>query len=113
MRCVIARSLAVVLVAAVLAGCQTPSVSPRPPVTPPPAAGPLLAITEVMAAPTKVANAVGEWFEVYNGGTAAVDLKGYVITSGPTGTETHTIASTVVVAPGGYVVLGNTADSAR
>ncbi|MDQ6828947.1 MAG: DNA/RNA non-specific endonuclease, partial [Gemmatimonadota bacterium] len=77
-----------------------------------PAAIPRLFITEVMPDPTKVADAAGEWFEIFNAGTDPVDLNGYKITSGPTGSETHTIASSVVVPATGFVVLGNNANSA-
>ncbi|HEX6747488.1 MAG TPA: DNA/RNA non-specific endonuclease [Longimicrobium sp.] len=73
-----------------------------------------LMITEVMPDPTKVADTAGEWFEVYNGGSAAVDLQGYKIVSaaGLTASESHTIASSVVVDPGEYVVFGNNANTA-
>lgn len=73
-----------------------------------------LMITEVMPDPTKVADTAGEWFEVYNGGTASVNLLGYKIVSaaGLTASESHTIASSVVVAPGEYVVFGNNANTA-
>ncbi|HSU17623.1 DNA/RNA non-specific endonuclease [Longimicrobium sp.] len=71
-------------------------------------------ITEVMPDPSKVGDTAGEWFEVYNGGTAAVDLQGYKIVSaaGLTASESHTIASSVVVDPGEYVVFGNNANTA-
>ncbi|HEY0038298.1 MAG TPA: lamin tail domain-containing protein, partial [Longimicrobium sp.] len=68
---------------------------------------PPLVITEVMADPSKVADGSGEWFEVYNGGTVPVDLNGWRIKSGPTGSETHTINTSVVVPARGFVVLGN------
>ncbi|HEX8904282.1 MAG TPA: DNA/RNA non-specific endonuclease, partial [Longimicrobiaceae bacterium] len=73
-----------------------------------------LMITEVMPDPSKVADTAGEWFEVYNGGTAAVNLQGYKIVSaaGLTASESHTIASAVVVDPGEYVVFGNNANTA-
>jgi DNA/RNA endonuclease G (NUC1)/PKD repeat protein len=73
-----------------------------------------LMITEVMPDPTKVADTAGEWFEVYNGGSAAVNLQGFRIVSaaGLTASESHTIASAVVVNPGEYVVFGNNANTA-
>lgn len=64
-------------------------------------AGPLV-INEVMADPAAVGDDTGEWFEVHNIGTTPIDLRDHVIASG---TERHTIASTVVVPAGGYVVL--------
>jgi DNA/RNA endonuclease G (NUC1)/PKD repeat protein len=73
-----------------------------------------LVITEIMADPAKVADTAGEWFEVYNGGTASINLQGYRIVSanGLTNSESHTIASAVVVDPGDYVVFGNNANTA-
>ncbi|HEX8242866.1 MAG TPA: PKD domain-containing protein, partial [Longimicrobium sp.] len=73
-----------------------------------------LMITEVMPDPSKVVDTSGEWFEVYNGGTASVNLKGYKIVSaaGLTASESHTIASDVVVDAGDYVVFGNNANTA-
>ena len=72
----------------------------------------LLVITEVMSDPTKVADGAGEWFEVYNAGSATIDLMGWKILSGVTATpESHTIASSVVIPPGGYAVLGNNANA--
>src|SRR5262249_19221441 len=73
-----------------------------------------LVITGVMPDPTRVADASGEWFEVYNGSTEPVDLQGYRIVSaaGLTASESHTIASSVVVEPGEYIVFGNNANTA-
>src|SRR5438046_1264416 len=67
-----------------------------------------LIITEVMPDPTKVSDAAGEWFEVYNAGSESVDLMGTRIVSaaGTTATESHTIAASVIVDPGAHVVLG-------
>lgn len=69
-----------------------------------------LVVTEIMADPTAIPDATGEWFEVFNPSTSPVTLNGYVIRSGPTGTETHTITSPnpVVIAGGGYAVFMNT-----
>jgi DNA/RNA endonuclease G (NUC1)/PKD repeat protein len=78
------------------------------------APGSTLIITEVMSDPAKVADASGEWFEVYNAGASSIDMKGYKLLSGSgaTGVETHTISADVVVGPGEYVVFGNNANSA-
>jgi DNA/RNA endonuclease G (NUC1)/PKD repeat protein len=74
---------------------------------------PPIVITELMPDPTKVADASGEWFEVFNAGSTPVDLQGWKILSGPGNpSETHTIASSVVVPPQTYVVLGNNSNSA-
>jgi DNA/RNA endonuclease G (NUC1) len=73
---------------------------------------PVVVITEIMADPTRVLDAAGEWFELFNGGAAAVDLAGWRITSGPTGSETHVIGGTLVVPAGGYAVIGNNTNAA-
>lgn len=64
-------------------------------------------ISEVMYAPAATVTA-GEWLEVRNGSTSPIDLSGWEIDFG--GGNVHTIASSVPVAPGGLVVLGQTAD---
>jgi DNA/RNA endonuclease G (NUC1)/PKD repeat protein len=73
-----------------------------------------LIITEIMPDPAKVSDASGEWFEVYNAGSEAVDLGGLKIVSasGLNNSESHTIPATanVVVDPGEYAVLGNNAN---
>lgn len=68
---------------------------------------PQVLITEIMADPTKVADAAGEWFEVFNAGADPVDLNGWRIVSGPTGSEQHVIAASIVIGSGGFAVLGN------
>ena len=73
-----------------------------------------LIITEVMPDPSKVGDTSGEWFEVYNAGTDALDLSGLKIVSasGLNNSESHTIPTTanVMVDPGEYVVIGNNAN---
>lgn len=64
-----------------------------------------LVINEVLADPSAVADENGEWFEVHNYGAAAVNLQGWVIASN--NDAAHTIATSVSVPAGGYVVLGN------
>jgi competence protein ComEC len=66
-----------------------------------------LVINEVMADPAAVPDEHGEWFEVHNPGGRAIDLRGFRIASGNDGV--HVIARSVVVAPGGYAVLGREA----
>ncbi|HEY0018045.1 MAG TPA: lamin tail domain-containing protein [Longimicrobium sp.] len=75
---------------------------------------PLLVINEVLVNPGgTIADASGEWFELYNAGTLAVDLQDMVITdSAASGRRPyHLISSSVPVAPGAYVVLGNTTNT--
>lgn len=68
------------------------------------AAGPRIVINEVMADPAAVGDDVGEWFEVHNWGASALDLKGWTIASN--NDAAHTVATSVSVPAGGYVVLG-------
>lgn len=71
-----------------------------------------LVITEL------VANVPGadeglEWIELYNTGSDTVDLEGLTLVYEKvdgTGRKTHTIARSVEVAPGGYVVVGSLLD---
>lgn len=62
-----------------------------------------IVINEVMPNPRAVSDERGEWFEVHNPGLRLVDLRGYRIASGNDGV--HVITRSVVVAPGGYIVL--------
>ncbi len=68
-------------------------------------------INEVMADPSKVADADGEWFEVHNYGSTSVSLQNWKIVSA--NDVLHTIASAVSVPAGGYVVLARVAKSSR
>lgn len=67
-------------------------------------------ITEVMQNPDAVGDNAGEYFEVYNAGSTAVDLNGWTISDN--GTNSHVIASSVVVNAGAYAVLATNGDSA-
>src|SRR5688500_4203145 len=70
---------------------------------------PPVIITERMAIPS-VADAVGEYLEVFNPGSVAVDMSGWTIRS--FSTESHTIAGSLVVPPCGVAVLVNNGNSA-
>ena len=68
-------------------------------------------ITEFMADPKTVSDALGEWFEVYNPGTQDVLLNGVVLSASPTTTTFVVEAPGPVVVPaGGFAVLGPNAD---
>jgi hypothetical protein len=73
---------------------------------------PLLVINEVMVNPagTGSTETSADWVELYNAGRFPVDLQGLVIAdSAASGRRPyHRIASSVVVYPGSYVVLGTT-----
>lgn len=79
---------------------------------PPPADPWGLRITEIMYDPAAVNDDGGEWFEVLNTGTKAVDLVG--VTIGDNATK-HLVAapSPLMVAPGAHVVIGRSADPAK
>jgi len=71
-----------------------------------PVAGDLV-ISEFLADPNVVADAAGEWIEIYNAGTVNMDLLGFELHDD--GTDSHFIGASVVVAPGGRVVLARNA----
>jgi hypothetical protein len=71
---------------------------------------PVLQIHEIMAHPTTASEPAGEWIEVFNGGKVSVDLQGWTLASG--GDAGHVVASSVVVPPGNYVVLGGSTSTA-
>lgn len=73
-----------------------------------------LVINEVLVNPGgTVTDASGEWFELYNAGSRAVELQNLLIAdSAASGRRPyHLIASSMVVQPGGYVVLGNSTNT--
>jgi hypothetical protein len=75
-----------------------------------------LVINELMTNPKNpLAEASGEWVELYNAGTLKVDLHNLVIAdSAASGRRPyHLISSSVVVQPGAYVVLGETTNTAN
>ncbi|MFL5579903.1 MAG: DNA/RNA non-specific endonuclease, partial [Gemmatimonadaceae bacterium] len=66
---------------------------------------PALVITEFLANPAGT-ETEREWFEVYNAGTTAVNLKSYRFLSGVTATpESFTVATDVNVPAGGFAVF--------
>ena len=79
------------------------------------AGAPQLVIVEVMADPSKVADAAGEYIKLYNPGPVDVNLQNYRVLSasgttvytGSTTVESHTISASVSLAVGACVVLGN------
>lgn len=74
-------------------------------------AGDLL-ITEVMANPDVASDTYAEWIELYNTTTETIDLRGLVFRHEASDPATvHTIAQSIKVGPGAYVVLGKSADT--
>jgi hypothetical protein len=62
-----------------------------------------LLISEVMANPTALSDARGEWFELYNPTTEAINLR--EITIGDDANDRHRIESDLLVLPGEYLTL--------
>jgi hypothetical protein len=75
----------------------------------------LLVINEVLVNPGgTITDAAGEWFEVYNAGSRPVQMQGLFIADSAVigGRQAyHEIASSLLVQPGAYVVLGKSTDS--
>ena len=70
-----------------------------------------IVITEIMADPDTVSDSKGEWFELYNAGTTAVNLKNWTIKDQPgTNHNSHKISKDVTIQPGKYIVLGSNPD---
>ncbi|HEX6039066.1 lamin tail domain-containing protein [Longimicrobium sp.] len=91
-----------------LAACTDTGTSPTAPLGP----GPQLAVSayasqivinEVMADPGAVADADGEWLEIHNTGTTAVNLQGWTLASN--NDSPQIISSAVTIPAGGYAVL--------
>ena len=69
-----------------------------------------LVITEIMQNPSSVSDSSGEWFEILNTGTNNIDLSGWIVSDNDS--DSFTIAQSVIVPAGQYIVLGNNADTA-
>ena len=65
-------------------------------------------VTELMADPDGVSDPTGEWIEVYNAGSSAVDLNGWRLES--KGMQSHAIAESVSVPSKGRAVLARSSD---
>ncbi len=70
-----------------------------------------LLVSELMADPTKVEDAVGEWFEIANLTESQVDLHGLVVSDDDT--DTYTVPATLLVAPGETALFAVRAESSR
>lgn len=70
-----------------------------------------LIITEIMNNPNEVSDTNGEWIEIHNATGADIDLNGFNVYDAAGGNALPITAS-VVVAAGGYVVIGKNDDTA-
>jgi hypothetical protein len=66
---------------------------------------PLVMITEFIPNPAAVNDTEGEWLELYNTASFAVDLGGWKLKDD--GSNSHTIQGSLVIGAGQYLVLGN------
>lgn len=71
---------------------------------------PRLLITEFLADPQAVTDEQGEWLELYNADTMAVNLRDWVLAD--LGGDRHVIATDLWIQPGQYLVLARNSDSA-
>jgi hypothetical protein len=81
------------------------------PLAPPPSAGQVV-ITEVMKNPATVTDANGEWFELYNTTSIAIDIEGWTVRDD--GTDSFVISNGgngVLVPAHSYIVLAANGDS--
>lgn len=71
---------------------------------------PRLLITEFLADPKAVKDEDGEWLELYNADTVAVNLNGWTLAD--LDSDRHTIAQDLFIQPGQYLVLARNGDAA-
>lgn len=74
----------------------------------------LLIINEMLVNPGgTISDANGEWFEIYNAGSLAVDMEGlFFADSAASGRRPYyRIPTSLVIQPGGYLVFGNTTNT--
>jgi|GEM_PF-5950494 len=64
-----------------------------------------LIITEIMANPTLVSDVNGEWFEIYNTSSSAIDVNGWTINNDGNEEFTIDVADSLMILPEGYLVL--------
>lgn len=72
-----------------------------------------LVISEVMQNPQAVFDSAGEYFEIYNRGTIAVDLDGWTIRDDDVDSQLIVAPTGLIIAPGEFLVLGNNSNSAQ
>ena len=70
-----------------------------------------IVINELMPDPALVADGAGEWIELYNWGTASIDIQNWKLFGNSAG-DTARITASLVIPAGGYVVLGINGDPA-
>lgn len=81
----------------------TPGIFPTPTPTPTVGPPPLIRLSEVMVDPLAVDDAIGEFIEIVNVDSAAVNLAGWRLVDGAG--RSHTIGAELWIESGGYLVL--------
>lgn len=87
---------------------DTPTATPTV-IAPEQAPPPHLLITEFLADPNAVKDEVGEWLELYNADTVAVNLNGWTLAD--LDSDRHTITQDLLMQPGQYLVLARNGDT--
>ena len=83
------------------------------PVETPPIANPGdIVINEIMQNPNVVTDADGEWFELYNTTSGSIDINGWTIADADVDLHVIDNGAPLVIASGGYLVLGINANMA-
>ncbi len=70
-------------------------------------------VTEFMADPAMTADNLGEWIELYNAGSSAVDINGWHLKDYGTNDHVITNGSALMIAPGSFVVLASSSDNSQ
>jgi predicted extracellular nuclease len=70
-----------------------------------------LVINEIMQNPSAVSDAAGEWFELYNPTASDIDINGWTIEDNDFDSHVISNGGPLTVPAGGFLVLGNNADS--
>lgn len=70
-----------------------------------------LFISEIMANPSAVSDANGEWFELFNASANPIDLNGLTISDDTSNTHTIDSGGSLFIASGEYFVLGRNGDT--
>lgn len=69
-----------------------------------------LLISEVMANPSSVSDTNGEWFELFNTSATSININGFTISDNGNNSHQITNGSSLLIAPGAYLVLGRNGD---
>lgn len=72
----------------------------------------VLVISEIMQNPSAVGDSSGEWLEIYNAGTSAVDINGWEIRDNDSDSHVIDNGGPLLIPAGEYLVLGNNIDIA-